>query len=229
MLDPTLSSSETLQRFYQPVAISLNQRLINWWLSSVLSLQQLTLSSISPHTNLHWIDGALCVLIFDDHFTFRDLFTFISICMLKKNNMEKKTPPILLILFGAFAACKGVKHFNRKSLVRSGSKRLNIKQSDTQKKPFGYWIYPLTCTEPENVPEQNCVDLEAAAACWMRWKWKDVPVKWIPAIMGEKNIYWIIRKIIWNQNNYRKRRESKLQQQQQEKPDTQISVWSHRG
>lgn len=66
-----------------------------------------------------------------------------------------------------------------------------MKQSQPQRKPLAYWIYFLTCTEPENVPEQNCVDL-AAAACWIKWKWKDAPVgasvRWVPADTGGNDI-----------------------------------------
>lgn len=39
---------------------------------------------------------------------------------------------------------------------------------------------PPTCTEPGNVPGQNCVDPEAAA-CWLNWDRRDVPMNRGPA------------------------------------------------
>lgn len=42
-----------------------------------------------------------------------------------------------------------------------------------------------TCTEPGNVPGQNCVDPEAAA-CRLNWDRRDVPMDWGPAHKQQK-------------------------------------------
>lgn len=93
------SSPQTLQRFHQSVAISLNWSLV---VKFCAQHQQSTLSSISPHTNLHRIDGVLRVLMFDDHFAFGDLFTFNP-----TRNNSNKNPPILLIWFRVWCILTG--------------------------------------------------------------------------------------------------------------------------
>lgn len=82
--------------------------------------------------------------MFDDRFAFGDLFTFHPACLFKKNDNNNNKPPPpnpvdFILSFGAFAACKGVtlQHWNRKSLIRSESTRLNMKESETQKEPLG--------------------------------------------------------------------------------------------